>query len=141
FLALTLGLASVTIVWFLQGRLLSTVMRGVEVWALGLALVRVPFLLLDDYLYGVLQAAGAFRLYNTRLLIGEVLRLVLIVVGLLVLHWGLFATVVIHTVVTVVNVGWLTISTRQRIPFTLRVDRVLLGQQLDFGLRSYVQTL
>lgn len=141
FLALTLGLASVVIVWFLQGTLLSSVMRGVETWALALALVRVPFLLLDDYLYGVLQAAGAFKLYNTRLIIGEVIRLVLIVVGLLVFQWGIFATVVIHTVVTVINVGWLTISTRRKIPFTLHVDRALLAQQLDFGLRSYVQTL
>ncbi|HXQ23362.1 MAG TPA: flippase [Candidatus Acidoferrales bacterium] len=140
-LALVLGLFSMAVVWLFQGRLFSTVMREVEPWALALALVRVPLLLFDDYIYGVLQAAGAFRLYNVRLLIGEALRLVLVVLALMVFHMGLFAAVLIHTVVTAVNIVWLGISTYRRIPFSLRVDRALLGHQLDFGLRSYIQTL
>ncbi len=139
-LALGMGLLVVTVVWMLRGDLAS-VLKGVEPWALALALARVPLLLLDDYLYGILQAAGSFNIYNSRLVVSEIVRTVLVVVALLILHLGLVAAVVIHTVVTFGNVGWLVVATRRKIPFTLRVRRGLLFQQLAFGLKSYIQTL
>ena len=139
-LALGMGLLVVTAVWMFRSELAS-VLQGVEPWALALALARVPLLLLDDYLYGVLQAAGSFNIYNSRLVVSEIVRTVLVVVALLVLHMGLVAAVVIHTVVTFGNVGWLVVATRRKIPFTLHVKRGLLLQQLAFGLKSYVQTL
>jgi O-antigen/teichoic acid export membrane protein len=140
-LALTLGVLAAGVVWLLQDGLLSSFLPGVAPWALALALLRVPLLLLDDYLYGVLQAAGRFSLYNARLLISEALRLTLIVVCLVLLDMGLFAAVVIHTLVTVANMTWLVITMRRTIPFDLRVNRSLLGGQLSFGMKSYVQTL
>lgn len=140
-LALGLGLAAVAVVWLLKGELLTTVLRGVQPWALALALVRVPLLLLDDYLYGILQAVGSFHIYNARLVISEIVRMILVVVSFLVLHLGLVAAVLIYTVVTAGNVAWLVVATRHKIPFTLRVNRALLGQQLAFGIKSYVQTL
>jgi O-antigen/teichoic acid export membrane protein len=140
-LAIALGLSVAGCVWLLQGALLSSVLRGVAPWALALALVRVPLTLLDDYLYGVLQAVGQFRLYNTRLLVSEALRLVLIALALIVFDLGLFAAVLIHTVVNVFNSAWLISTMRRAIPFTLRVDRGLLRKQLGFGVKSYVQTL
>ncbi len=139
-LAWALGIVVAAIVWLLQGSLTS-ILRGVAPWALALTLVRVPLCLLDDYLYGVLQAVGHFKLYNTRLLVSEALRLVLIVVALMVFHYGLFAAVLIHTVVNVFNIAWLVITMRRFIPFGFRIDRQLLGQQLTFGVKSYVQTL
>ncbi len=140
-LALVLGVSAVAIVWMSQGRLLTSVLRGMEPWALALALARVPLLLLDDYLYGVLQAAGSFRFYNSRLVVSETVRMLLVIVSLLLLHLGLVAAVVIYTVVTAGNVAWLVVAMRRKIPFTLRVNPTLLGQQLAFGLKSYVQTL
>ncbi len=140
-LALTLGVLVAAAVWLLQDGLLSNFLPGVAPWALGLALVRVPLLLLDDYLYGVLQAAGKFSLYNVRLLVSEALRLTLIVACLVLLDMGLFAAVVIHTLVTMANMTWLIVTMRRTIPFRLRVNGSLLGGQLSFGLKSYVQTL
>ena len=69
----------------------STVLRDVPTWALALALVRVPLLLLDNYLFSVLQATGQFGVYNTRLLISEALRLVLVAIFVMWLNLGLFA--------------------------------------------------
>lgn len=140
-LAIVLGAVTATVVWLLRSGLLDTVLRNVPPWALALALARVPLMLLDDYLYGVLQATGQFRVYNTRLLVSESLRFVLVTVALLVLHMGLFAAVLIHTLTTAFNVTWLVVTTRRVIPFTLRVDRPLLRRQLTFGVQSYVQTL
>src|SRR5262245_45116833 len=57
-LALILSAISIVTVWLLRDTLLSTVLRTVPTWALACALARVPMLLLDNYLYGVLQATG-----------------------------------------------------------------------------------
>ena len=140
-LAIGLSIASCAICWLLRDWLLSTILPGVETWALVLALARVPMLLLDDYLYGVLQATGQFKLYNTRLIMSESLRVALVVVCLLVLHMGLFATILIYTAVTLFNIIWLITSMRKTIPFDLSVDWKLLKGQLEFGAKSYVQTL
>lgn len=140
-LALVLGTAAAGTVWLVRANLLDTVLRSVPVWALAVGLVRVPLLLLDDYLYGVLQATGQFRVYNTRLLVSETLRFVLVTVALVPLQLGLFAAVLIHTLTTLFNVTWLVATMRRVVPFTLRLDRGLLRRQLTFGLQSWVQTL
>jgi O-antigen/teichoic acid export membrane protein len=140
-LAIIFGTAAAALVWLCRAPLLDKVLHGMPTWALLIALVRVPFLLVDDYLHGVLQAVGLFRVYNSRLIYGEALRLVLVVVALVLLGWGLAAAVWIYTLVTIVNVGWLVVTTRRAIPFTLRVNRRLLSEQLQFGAKSYVQTL
>lgn len=140
-LAIVLGLTAATIVWLARGGLFETVLRNVPTWALAFALMRVPLMLLDDYLYGVLQATGRFHVYNTRLLVSEGLRFVLVVVALPILGFGLFAAVAIHTFTTVLNVTWLVVTMRRVIPFTLRIDPPLLRRQLTFGVQSYAQTL
>lgn len=141
FLALVLGLITCAIGWSLRDLLLSTVLPGVPVWALALALVRVPLLLLDDYLYGVLQATGKFSVYNQRLIVSEAVRVAATTIALLVFHLGLPAAVLIYTVGTILNVAWLAFTVHRTIPFTLRPDLALLRVQLIFGSKSYIQTL
>jgi stage V sporulation protein B len=140
-LALVLGFTGAAIVWLSQGQFLSSVLRGLAPWALALALARVPLILLDDYLYGILQAAGSFHVYNTRLVVSEAARMILVIVALVVLHFGFTAAVWITTLVSAGNVAWLIAATHRKIPFSLRVHPSLLRQQLTFGAKSYVQTL
>lgn len=140
-LALTLGTGAALLIWAMQDTLLSTVLGSVPAWALALCLMRVPMRLLDDFLYGVLQAVGGFRIYNVRLVASEVLRFFSIVVCLVVFDLGLFAAVLIHTLVNLVNIVWLVVSARRDIPFGLSLDTKLLRKQFDFGVRSWVQTL
>lgn len=140
-LALALGAAAAAAIWALRDGLLSTVLRSVPPWALALCLMRIPMRLLDDFLYGVLQAVGGFRIYNVRLLASEILRFFSIVVCLVVFEFGLFAAVLIHTAVNLVNVAWLVLTTRRDIPFGLSLDTALLRKQLEFGVKSWVQTL
>ena len=141
FLAVVLGVLAGGVVWMSQGRFLSSVLSGMAPWALALALVRVPLILLDDYLYGILQAAGSFHIYNTRLVVSEAARMLLVIVALLVLHLGLVAAVWITTLISFANVAWILVATRRKIPFSLRVHPSLLKQQLVFGAKSYIQTL
>ena len=140
-LGLWSGVIAALVIWLLRDNLLATVLRDVPGWALALALVRVPLLLIDNYLFGVLQATGKFGLYNVRLLLSEALRLVLVLIALVVFDWGLRAAVVIYTLVGTWNVVWLLYSTHRQIPFTLGIDWPLLRDQLSFGVKSYVQTV
>jgi len=140
-LALVLGTGVAALAWLTRDLLLSTILQGVPPWALALALVRIPLLLIDDYLFGVLQAVGRFSLYNRRLLVGELVRITAIFIAMVGLDMGLYAAVMIHTVVNVVIVSWLLFSVWREIRFTLRIRSDLLWSQLAFGFRSYVQTL
>jgi len=140
-LALGSGLVTAGVIWLLSDFLIATVLKGVPLWAVGLAVARIPLLLVDVYLYGALQAIGHFRLYNVRQVAGEALRFVLVMVTVVMLDGGLFAAVATQTFATIVNVGWLVLSTRRAIPFSLRLDLPLLRAQLRFGIKSYVQTL
>ena len=140
-LALGLGSVSALVVWTLRGVLLTTVLQGVPTWALALALLRVPLLLLDNYLYSILQATGQFSIYNVRLLISEALRFTLVTTALVAFDLGLPAAVCIYTLVGALNAIWLLTTMRREIRFSLRLDLPLLRDILAFGSRSYLQTL
>ncbi len=140
-LALTLGTGVAALAWILRDSLLDTVLQGVPAWALALALIRVPLLLIDDYLFGVLQAVRQFSLYNRRLIVSEVLRVAIIAVAMVGFDLGLVAAVVIHTALNVFMIFWLLIATYREIPFGLSMTPALLRGQLIFGFKSYVQTL
>jgi len=140
-LALALGAASGLIVWALRDSLLHTILADVPPWALVLALLRVPMLLLDNYLYSILQATGHFGIYNRRLLQSEALRLVLVVGAIMGLGLGLPAAVAIYTVIGALNVGWLLWSMRHTVRFSATPDLPLLRRMLSFGVRSYVQVV
>jgi O-antigen/teichoic acid export membrane protein len=140
-LALILGVLSAAAVWALRDNLLATVLRDVPDWALELALVRVPLLLLDNYLYSILQATGRFSVYNVRLLMSEALRLALVALALIVFDLGLSAAVAIYTLVGFINVSWLFFAMRREVHFSLSLDLSLLRSVLAFGARSWVQTL
>jgi len=140
-LALLLGLTSSLFIWVTRDNLLHKVLSDVPDWALLLALVRVPLLLLDNYLYSILQATGQFGLYNRRLLQSEGLRLVLVAIFVMGLNLGLPAAVATYTVIGLVNIVWLMLNMRERIHFSLRFDTRLLRKMLSFGIRSYVQVV
>lgn len=140
-LALLLGTAVAAACWLLRDPLLDTVLPGVPTWALALALLRVPLLLIDDYFFGVLQAVGKFGIYNRRLIEGELLRIAAILVALVGFDMGLYAAVLIHTAVSAVMVVWLLVAVYREIPFTISMSRTLLRGQLEFGFKSWIQTL
>lgn len=140
-LALLLGLVSSVVVWATRDNLLHRVLGDVPDWALLLALARVPLLLLDNYLYSILQATGQFGLYNRRLLQSEGLRLLLVAVFVMALDLGLAAAVAIYTVIGLVNIAWLLLNMRETIRFSLALDVALLRRMLSFGIRSYVQVV
>jgi O-antigen/teichoic acid export membrane protein len=140
-LALILGFGIGAIVWVFRATVLTTVMREVPPWALLLALYRLPFALIDNYFCGVLQAIDNFSLYNRRTVAGAVAALVLTVGAWLVGRLDLLGAVLIYTVVATLVVLALLVGTHAMIPFGLRPHGALLGRQVRFGVKSYVQIL
>jgi O-antigen/teichoic acid export membrane protein len=140
-LAFILSAISIAVVWALRDTLLSTVLRTVPTWALAVALARVPMLLLDNYLYGVLQATGRFSLYNRRLVSNEILRLVLVVISVGILNLGLPAAVILYTFANATVIISLLVAMRREIPFSIAFDWPVLKNQLSFGLKSWIQTV
>jgi O-antigen/teichoic acid export membrane protein len=140
-LALLLGAVSAAGVWLLRDTLLHRLLNDVPDWALALALARVPMLLLDNYLFSILQATGQFGVYNSRLLISEALRLVVVGVTVMGLGLGLPAAVATYTLIGLVNIVWLMLAMSRTIHFSLAFDGSLLSRMLSFGVRSYVQTV
>lgn len=139
-LAFILSAISIVLVWALRDSLLEPVLHDIPTWALVFALARVPMLLLDNYLYGVLQATGRFSLYNRRLVSNEILRLVLVVVFVGILNLGLTAAVILYTFTNATVIISLVIAMRREIPFSFAFDLPVLRGQLSFGLKSWVQT-
>jgi O-antigen/teichoic acid export membrane protein len=139
-LALTLGGSAAVLLWLFRGSMATNVLKEIPTWALAIALLRLPLLLLDNFLFGVLQATGQFGLYNVRLLVSEAIKLVLVVI-IVLLDLGLFAAIWLYTIIQVVNIAWLMISMRRTIRFSLGFDGRLLRNMLAFGVRSYVQTV
>jgi O-antigen/teichoic acid export membrane protein len=140
-LAILLGVLSSAVVLVLRDNLLHRVLSDVPTWALLLALVRVPLLLLDNYLYSVLQATGQFGLYNRRLLQSEGLRLLLVAIFVMGLDLGLPAAVATYTFIGFVNIAWLMLNMSETIRFSPALDIDLLQRMLAFGIRSYVQVV
>lgn len=140
-LAILLGVLSSAVVWVLRDNLLHKVLADVPAWALLLALIRVPLLLLDNYLYSVLQATGQFGLYNRRLLQSEGLRLLLVAILIMGFNLGLPAAVATYTFIGLFNIVWLLLNMRETIRFSWKMDFELLQRMLAFGIRSYVQVV
>jgi O-antigen/teichoic acid export membrane protein len=79
--------------------------------------------------------------YNRRLLLGEALRLILVVTTVALLGYGLVAAVLLYLAVNLINVGLLLIAMRRDISLPPVLDTALLREQLSFGTKSYVQTV
>lgn len=140
-IGLILGVGASLIVWDLRIPVLSTVMRGVPEWALLLALWRFPLLLIDNFFCGVLQAINNFSLYNRRTVAGSVFVLAAVVGLRVTLKLDLLTSAFVYSAACTVVVGALLVGTYRLIPFGLRPDWRLLGWQIGFGAKSYVQIL
>ena len=121
--------------------LVAPVAKGATPALVWVALLLVPFVLIESYFLSVLQAVEAFRAYNLQTVYKAVFGFLGIVIALLALGGGLAAALISQVVVLAgVNI-WLLIRVRQLTPFTLRWDGALGRGTLGFGLKSYLQTL
>lgn len=140
-LALGLSLACAGVTWWFAEPLSGSFLKGLPLWALALSLWRLPWLLADNFFWGVLQAMGQFSLYNRRTLAGAASILVGVALAWFLGKLDLAVALYIYAGTTTVVVASLLVSVRRRLPFGWRPDTALLGRQLRFGVKSYTQIL
>lgn len=141
YIALTVGVLLVLSALLLRETILATVLRGVPLWCLTVVLPLVPILLLESYLYGLLQATDRFRVYNTRLLLEAMGTLSFMAVALLWLKLGLAGALGVAVGVRTVMTGWVLWTVHRGTPLRLRFDTELFGRMIRYGLKSHVQII
>jgi O-antigen/teichoic acid export membrane protein len=139
--ALIMGGAVILAIALAQDALLTSVLRGVDGLLLLIVLPLVPLLLVESYLFGVLQALGRFDLFNRRQQVSALSGLGAMVVALVVWKAGLLGAVVASAVVTVAMNLWLIVTVHRICPLRPRLELRLVRRLLGFGLKSHVQTL
>jgi O-antigen/teichoic acid export membrane protein len=121
--------------------LLTTFLRGVPDWAFLISLPLIPVLLFESYFYAVVQALGRFGLYNRRMLVGTASLVCGLCIVLLLLRGGLTGAILVVTFNPVIMDTWLLVTVWRMLRFRLRLDRVLLGREIRFGLKSHLQVM
>ena len=140
-IALALGTGLGVVCYLGRTWLLTTILRGVPERTLGPALFMIPFVLLQTYFFGVLQAEERFGEYNLQQLAPTVLALLGMAIALLWLHMGLLGAIVTQAGVLVVVSLWLALRVHRTAPLRRAWNAPLARGMLGFGGKSYVQTL
>ncbi len=143
--AIVFGLATgavlVALVLLLHDRILSTMLRGVPLWALVAVCPMIPILLMESYLYGVLQATDRFKIYNARLLGESVIALVLMAVVLVGLGLGLPGALGVSVVLNTVMLLWVFWTIHKDTPLSFLFDRALFRRMFRYGMKSHLQII
>lgn len=106
-----------------------------------LALVLVPFLLIESYFMAILQAVEAFGAYNLQSIYKAVMSFVGIATAVLLLDGRLWAALMSQVTVLAAANLWLLYQVSQVSRYSFRWDWKVGRGTLDFGAKSYVQTL
>lgn len=135
------GALLVALVLLLREQILATVLRGVPLWALVAVCPMIPILLMESYLYGVLQATDRFRIYNARLLGESVIALVLMAVVLLGLGLGLPGALGVSIALNTVMLAWVFLTIHRETPLRFVFDRALFRRMFRYGMKSHMQII
>jgi O-antigen/teichoic acid export membrane protein len=111
----------------------------VPLWALLAVTPMIPILLIESYLYGVLQATDRFKVYNTRLLAESVLALVGMATVLLLFGWGLPGAIGVSVTLHAVMLAWVFVTIRRTTPIAFGFDGDLFRRMLRYGTKSHLQ--
>jgi O-antigen/teichoic acid export membrane protein len=139
--AVVLGLLMALICYAGRDWLLARVIKGAPEQALLPMLLLIPFVLLQVYLLGIVQAMERFGEYNIQQIVPNVLALVGMAVVLLWLQGGLLGAVLTQAGIVVFVTGWLALRVHRLARIRWRFDTELGREMLTFGGKSYVQTL
>ncbi len=140
-LALGLGGALAAACYLARGWLLHTALRGVPPVTVPIVLLLLPFVMVQTFFLGVLQAEQRFREYNLQQIAPTALGLVGMSVALLWLRAGLIGAVLVQTGIVALVTIWLVVRVHRRAPLRLAFDGPVAREMLTFGGKSYVQTL
>lgn len=127
--------------YFLRPWVIDPFTKGARGTLVVLALTAIPFTMVESYFLSILQAVEDFRAYNLQSIYKAIFGFLTIAVALLALHGRLWAALLSQILVTAGANIWLLYRVRKIAPFGLRWDGALGRGMLEFGAKSYLQTL
>ncbi len=139
--ALAVGAVLIGLTLVFKDALVATVLNGVPLWALMVVLPLIPIMLVESYLYGILQATDRFRIFNTRVLIESVLTLAAMAIALLALELGLAGALAVAVSVRFVMAIWTVASVQRGTPIRLMFTPSLFPRMFRYGLKSHLQII
>jgi O-antigen/teichoic acid export membrane protein len=140
-LALALGGVLAFVCYLGRDWLLTHFLKGAPPLTLPPVLMLLPFVLVQTYFLGVLQAEERFGEYNFQQVAPTLLGLVGMAVALLWLRAGLLGAVVAQTAVVALVTIWLAVRVHRRARLRPTWNPELARGMLSFGGKSYLQTL
>ncbi len=138
---LGVGAVLIAVVLVFRNQLIGTILNGVPMWALLVVLPLIPILLLESYLYGILQATDRFRVFNTRVLAESILTMLCMAIALLVLELGLAGALGVAVGVRFLMALWIVYSVGKETPIQFRFHGELFPRMFRYGLKSHVQII
>jgi O-antigen/teichoic acid export membrane protein len=140
-LSLIVSVVLIAACYFGRSWVLDPFTKGAHGTLVVLALVAIPFAMIESYFLSILQAIEDFRAYNLQSIYKAVFGFLTIAVALLALHGRLWAALFSQVLVTAGANIWLLHRVRKIAPFGMRWDGSLGRGMLEFGAKSYLQTL
>ncbi len=140
-IALVTGAALIGIALTLRESLLGSVLKGVPMYAFVAVLPLAPILLVESYLYGVLQATDRFKIYNIRLLAEAVMTVTGMAVALLIFELGLPGAFGVAVGVRLFMVSWVVFTIHKGSPLRFKFDFELARRMFRYGLKSHMQII
>jgi O-antigen/teichoic acid export membrane protein len=140
-LAVVLGGLLAVGCWIGRDWLLERFLKGAPLVTLPPVLALLPFVVLQAFLLGVLQAQERFREYSLQQVAPTLLGLVGMVVALLWLRAGLVGAVLTQTAIVAGVTVWLVVRVNRIAPLHARWQPALVRGMIGFGTKSWLQTL
>ena len=141
FISIGSSIPIVLAVILFRGHAADLLLKGANPLYLLLALPLVPLLLIESYFFAVLQALERFVLFNQRVMVTSVLAPVTMFIALVVCHGTLAAAILANLGVIAAVDLWLIATVFALCPLRWSWDNALARRMLQFGVKSYLQTL
>jgi len=139
--ALILGGGLAVVCYVFRDSLLAPFLKQAPAATVPVSLALLPFVLVQAFFSGVLQAQQRFREYNVQQVMPVLLALVGMPIALLWLRTGLVGAIVTQTVIVAIVTVWLAVRVHRSAPIRFGWNAGLAREMFSFGGKSYVQTL
>jgi len=139
--ALIIGLLAVAVLSALKSEILGTVLKGLPDNFWTPLMLLIPILLIETMMLSILRARQRFDLFNLRRFATPIVTLVGFSAVLLVARRGLDVVAGAYVVIACLTAVLTMALTRREVPIRPTWDRQLTEESLQFGSKSYVQSL
>lgn len=135
------SLLAIAVMYLFKGEAMSVLLKGAPLIVLLFSMFLVPFLIVESYFFGVLQAIDQFRIFNRRRVLGSALTLIGMVLALIVFHGGLIAALLVNGILIIFIDAWLVGTVHRLCRIRPVWNGPLMRRLLQFGIKSHLQSI